>query len=156
MKALDFVALPALVVTVIATTPARCAGAVVVRVVGLTIVRFAAAMPSKEAVASTAKPVPWMVTLVPPTVEPLSGLMLVIAGATLVGVAVAVAVGFGVVVGAVVGVGGRAVTVGFGVAVGAVGGGSAGVGEAKDAVGASVGVGMTPGVGVGLAGAIKV
>ena len=67
-------------VTVTSTVPAAWAGDVAVIEVGLTTVNDAAATPPKLTLVAPVKFVPLMVTLVPPALEPVFGLMLVTVG----------------------------------------------------------------------------
>ena len=57
-------------VTITLTAPAACAGVLAVMVVLLTTVTFVAAVPPRVTVAPFRKPVPVMVTAVPPVVSP--------------------------------------------------------------------------------------
>ena len=82
VNALAFVPLCAsLLVTVTLTAPAACAGVVAVIVVAFTTVTPVAAVVSIVTVAPAAKPVPVIVTAVPPPVDPAIGATLVIVGA---------------------------------------------------------------------------
>jgi hypothetical protein len=67
-------------VTVTVTAPALPAGVVAVMVVLFTTTTLVAAVEPKVTVAPAAKLVPVMVTAVPPSVDPLLGLMLVTVG----------------------------------------------------------------------------
>jgi hypothetical protein len=60
-------------VTVTVAAPAACAGVVAVIVVAFTTVTPVAAVPPNVTVAPLTKPVPLIVTLVPPAVGPLVG-----------------------------------------------------------------------------------
>ena len=68
-------------VTVTVTAPAGFAGVTAVMVVEFTTTTPVAATPPKVTVAPLTKPVPVMVTLVPPPVVPEGGLTFVIVGA---------------------------------------------------------------------------
>ena len=158
MKPLALVPLPLAPVTTTVTAPASCAGVVAVIVVAFTTVMFDAALPSNATVAFAPKPVPWIVTLVPPAVEPLSGPMLATVGGVAVGVGVlvAVAVGFAVAVAVAVGAAvGVSVGSGRGVAVGGTGD-AVGDGGAVGSCVPETGVTAGAGVGVGVLGATKV
>ena len=61
--------------------PETCAGAVAVIDVAETTVNEAAAVPPNETEVAPLKPLPVIVTLAPPVVDPLEGLRLVMAGA---------------------------------------------------------------------------
>ena len=63
------------------TAPAACAAVVAVIEVLLATVTFVAAVPPKLTVAPARKPVPVMVTAVPPAVEPLVGEIALTVGA---------------------------------------------------------------------------
>ena len=73
--------MPAGVVTVTSTTPVP-AGLSAVIVVSLTTMRSVAAVVPKSTTVAPVKPVPVIVTKVPPAVEPLVGLRPVTVGAT--------------------------------------------------------------------------
>ena len=66
--------MPAPVVTATSTVPAACAGVVAVICVTLFTVKLAAVPPNVTPVVTPVKPVPVMVTLVPPLVGPVFGL----------------------------------------------------------------------------------
>jgi hypothetical protein len=68
-------------VTVTLTAPAACAGVVAVIVVAFTTVTPVALVPPRVTVAPLTKPVPLIVTLVPPAVGPEVGLIPVTVGA---------------------------------------------------------------------------
>jgi hypothetical protein len=68
------------VVTVTSTVPAACAGAVAVIDVSLLTVKVVAAVAPKLTALAPVKPVPVMVTLFPPAVDPLLGFTFVTAG----------------------------------------------------------------------------
>ena len=68
-------------VTTTSTAPAGWAGVVAVMLVALTTVTPVAAVPPKVTVAPLTKPVPVMVTDVPPVERPLVGLTAVTVGA---------------------------------------------------------------------------
>src|SRR5581483_4488647 len=72
---------PSRLVTVTFTAPAAWAGVVAVIVVLLTTLTLVAAVPPTLTVAPVAKPVPVIVSAVPPVVEPVAGDTLVIVGA---------------------------------------------------------------------------
>ena len=84
MKSVFAVLVPAEVVTRTLALPALPAGVVQVMLVGLTTTRLVAAVPPMVTPVAPVKFVPVIVTLVPPTVLPLLGLMAVTvrAGAT--------------------------------------------------------------------------
>ncbi len=67
--------LPPGVVTATSTAPAACAGVVAVMVVALTTVTLVAGTPPNVTAVAPVRLVPVMVTLVPPTVVPLVGLI---------------------------------------------------------------------------------
>jgi hypothetical protein len=73
-------------VTTTLTAPAVCAGVVAVIDVLPTTVAAVAAVPPRLTVAPARKPVPVMVTAVPPFVEPVFGVIEVIVGAGLLAV----------------------------------------------------------------------
>ena len=73
---------PPAVVTVISTMPLP-AGLIAVIWVSLTMLNFAGAGP-KETLVAPVKPVPVIVTEVPPVLDPLDGLILVIVGGAIV------------------------------------------------------------------------
>ncbi len=70
-------------VTITSTAPEACAGVVAEMLVAFTTVTELAAAPPKLTVAGATKPVPVIVTAVPPAVEPLFGFTLVTVGAEL-------------------------------------------------------------------------
>ena len=74
---------PPAVVTVTSTVPAPSAGEVAVIDVALLTVKPAAAVPPKLTAVAPVKPVPVIVTDVPPAVVPLFGLTLVTVGAAM-------------------------------------------------------------------------
>ena len=67
------------------TAPAACAGVLAVMLVALTTVTPVAAVPPRLTVAPVKKPVPVMVTAVPPLVVPVAGDIAVTVGAGFVG-----------------------------------------------------------------------
>ena len=71
---------PSGVVTVTLTLPKEPAGEAAVICVAFTTVTFVAAVPSKLTAVAPVKPVPVIVTVVPPVVGPLDGLRLVTVG----------------------------------------------------------------------------
>ena len=71
---------PPAVVTVMSTVPAVVAGDVAVIELALMTVNDAAAIPPNFTLVAPVKFVPLMVTLVPPALEPVFGLMLVTVG----------------------------------------------------------------------------
>jgi hypothetical protein len=72
---------PAGVVTEMLRAPAACAGAIAVICVPETTVNFVAATDPKRTLVAPVRPVPVMVTLVPPAVGPEDGAIAVIVGA---------------------------------------------------------------------------
>lgn len=81
MKALASVALPPAVATCTPTGPTPCAGAVAVIWVSLSTVKLVAGVPPRVTAVAPVSAEPWIVTLVPPAVEPVAGVMDVSAGA---------------------------------------------------------------------------
>ena len=73
--------MPAVVVTVTSTVPAASAGETAVIDPSLFTTKLAAAVPPKLTADAAVKPLPPMVTLVPPAVGPDVGLTLVTTGA---------------------------------------------------------------------------
>ena len=80
MKSVFAALVPPGVVTSTLLAPAVPAGVVQVMVVGLTTVRFVAAVPPKVTFVAPVKFVPVSVTIVPPAVLPVAGLTLVSVG----------------------------------------------------------------------------
>jgi hypothetical protein len=80
-SALPVAEVPVGVVTMMSTVPANWAGATAVMEVSLLTVKLVAATPPKETPLAPVKPLPLMVTLVPPAVLPLLVLRPVTAGA---------------------------------------------------------------------------
>lgn len=80
MNAFDLVAIPPAVVTATFLTPAVPVGVFAVMVVVFTTTTLVAGFGPTFTVAPVAKFVPMMVIAVPPTVEPVLGLTLVIVG----------------------------------------------------------------------------
>ena len=78
---------PSGVVTVTLTLPKEPAGEAAVICVAFTTVTFVAAVPSKLTAVAPVKPVPVIVTVVPPVVLPLEGLRAVTVGAATVAIA---------------------------------------------------------------------
>ena len=75
---------PSLLVTTTFTAPAACAGVVAVIDVALTTTTPVAGVPPRLTVAPATKPVPVIVTGVPPAVGPLVGAIVLTVGAGLV------------------------------------------------------------------------
>ena len=84
LSAADTALVPVVVCTVMSTTPAAAAGAVTVRLVAVAAVTVPATVPNftLSLAIVVSKPVPVIVTAVPPMVGPVAGEMAVTVGAT--------------------------------------------------------------------------